>query len=278
MEGSGDGEDVVKSSLVSEEDGRGLIPLCSCGDSMTGELELEGVSGGWDNGDDGRLDWSRGNLRGGATGDGLSGPSTRVDCLDREDLERAVKVCRLLGEINGWRGALPGREGPGDGGGFMEEVGLCGLADRDEGSVDLAEEVRVMLGAFLCPRTGLVAAEAGRWPRINIVSGSSDSLGGRTTYGWFRNDLDLARTDEHAMIGFAGEVLDTLYRSVVLAGGFVQFDSDPFTGGERGGAVETNETPAHGNFDNAPYHRLGHRRRPVVMEQASHLSITDREQ
>lgn len=217
-------------------------------------------------------------MRGAATGDGLSGPSTRVDCLDREDLERAVKVCRLLGEINGWRGALPGREGPGDGGGFMEDVGLCGLAERDEGSVDLAEEVRVMLGAFLCPRAGLVAAEAGRCPQIDIVSGSSDSLGSRSTYRWFRNDLDLARTDEHAMVGFAGEVLDTLYRSVVLTGGFVQLDSDPFTGGERGGTVKTNETSAHGNFDNGPYHRLGHRRRPVAMERSKLLSIADRKQ
>ena len=34
------------------------------------------------------------------------------------------------------------------------------------------------------------------------------------------------------MVWFAGEILDTLYRSVVLAGGFVQFDSDPFAGGE----------------------------------------------
>jgi len=100
-------------------------------------------------------------LRGEAIGDGLSGPSTRVDCRDREDLESVVKVCRLLGEINGWRGALPGREGPGDGGGLMEED-LCGLADRDEGSVDLADEARVMLGAFLCPRVGLVAVDVGR--------------------------------------------------------------------------------------------------------------------
>ena len=46
MEGSGDGEDVVKSSLVSEEDGRGLTSLCSCGDSMTGELDAEEGSGG----------------------------------------------------------------------------------------------------------------------------------------------------------------------------------------------------------------------------------------
>jgi len=46
VEGSGDGEDVVKSSLVSEEDGRGLIPLCSCGESTMGELEVEGVSDG----------------------------------------------------------------------------------------------------------------------------------------------------------------------------------------------------------------------------------------
>jgi len=97
-----------------------------------------------------------------ATGVGLSGPSARVDCLDKEDLERAANICRLLGESNGWRGALPGREGPGDGGGPIEEAGLCGLADRDEGSVDLADEVRVMLGAFLCPRVGLVAVDAGR--------------------------------------------------------------------------------------------------------------------
>jgi len=57
VEGSGDGEDVVESSLVSEDDGLDLIPLCSCGESTIGELEVEGVSDGWDNGDDeGRLD------------------------------------------------------------------------------------------------------------------------------------------------------------------------------------------------------------------------------
>ena len=96
-------------------------------------------------------------MREGATGDGLSGLSARVDWRDREDLERVVKVCRLLGE-NDWRGPVPGR---GDGGGFMAEVVFNGLADHDEGSVDLADEVRVMLGAFLWPRVGLVAVNAG---------------------------------------------------------------------------------------------------------------------
>ena len=61
---------------------------------------------------------------------------------------------------------------------------------------------------------------------MNCASGG---LRDRKTYRRFGNDLDLARTDEHAMIGFAGEVLDTLYRSVVLASGFVQLDSNPFT-------------------------------------------------
>ena len=98
-------------------------------------------------------------MRGGATGDGLSGLSARVDWRDKEDLERVVRVCRLLGDINDWRGAVPGR---GDGGGFMAEVFFNGLADRDEGSVDLADEVRVMLGAFLWPRVVLVAVDAGR--------------------------------------------------------------------------------------------------------------------
>ena len=37
---------MVKSSLVSEEDGRGRIPLCSCGESTIGELEVEGASDG----------------------------------------------------------------------------------------------------------------------------------------------------------------------------------------------------------------------------------------
>ena len=207
-------------------------------------------------------------MRGATTGDGLSGPSTRVDCLDKEDLERAVKVCRLLGEINDWRGAPPGREGPGDGGGFMEGVGLYGLADRDEGSVDLADEVRVMLGAFLCPRVGLVAVEAGRWLQAGIVSDISGDLRGGRAHRWFRDDLDLTRADEYAMVGFAGEVLDTLDRSVVLAGRFAQFNADPLTRGKRGGTVETNETPTHGNIDDAPYHWLGHCRRPVVTERS----------
>jgi hypothetical protein len=46
VDGSGDGEDVVKSSLVREEDGWGLIPFCSCLDLMAGELEAEENSGG----------------------------------------------------------------------------------------------------------------------------------------------------------------------------------------------------------------------------------------
>lgn len=46
VEGSGDGEDVVRSSVVREEGGRGLIPLCSCVDSTIGELEVEEDSGG----------------------------------------------------------------------------------------------------------------------------------------------------------------------------------------------------------------------------------------
>jgi len=96
-------------------------------------------------------------LREGATGDGLSGPSARVDWRDKEDLERTVRVCRLLGDISGGRAVVPG-----DGGGFTEAVVFRGLADRDEGSVDLADEVRVMLGAFLWPRVGLVAPDVGR--------------------------------------------------------------------------------------------------------------------
>lgn len=67
----------------------------------------------------------------------------------------------MLGDINDWREVSPGREGPGDGGGFIEVV-FIGLADRDEVSVDLADEVRVILGAFLWPRVGLVAVDAGR--------------------------------------------------------------------------------------------------------------------
>jgi len=44
----------------------------------------------------------------------------------------------------------------------MTEVDFNGLADLDEGSVDLADEVRVMLGAFLWPRVGLVVVDADR--------------------------------------------------------------------------------------------------------------------
>ena len=61
-------------------------------------------------------------------------------------------------------------------------------------------------------------------------------------YRWYGNDLDLTRTEEHAMVGFAGEIFDTLDCSVVLADGFAQFDPDPFSSGERGGAIETDET------------------------------------
>ena len=50
VDGSGD---VVKSSLVREEEGRGLVPFCIGVDSI---LEAEEDSGGWANGEDGRLD------------------------------------------------------------------------------------------------------------------------------------------------------------------------------------------------------------------------------
>jgi len=69
----------------------------------------------------------------------------------------------------------------------MEKECLFGLADRDEGSVDLADEVRVMLGAFLCPRVGLVAVETGRWPQTDIVNGVSSGLKGITTYRLWRS-------------------------------------------------------------------------------------------
>jgi len=86
---------------------------------------------------------------------------------------------------------------------------------------------------------------------------------------WFGDDLDLTRTEKHAVVGFASEILDTLDCSIVFAGGFAQFDADPFARGERGGAVETNEAPTHGNLDDAPNHWLGHRRRPVVAERST---------
>jgi len=80
------------------------------------------------------------------------------------------------------------------------------------------------------------------------------------------------------MVGFASEVLDTLNRSVVLTHRSAQFDTDPFAGRERGGAVETDETSAHRNIYDATYHWLGHGRRPVVAERSklSCRSIDDR--
>lgn len=60
-------------------------------------------------------------MRWGTIGDGLSGPSIRVDEREREDLEREAKVCRLVGDIVDWRGVVAGREGHGDGGGPIEE-------------------------------------------------------------------------------------------------------------------------------------------------------------
>jgi len=86
---------------------------------------------------------------------------------------------------------------------------------------------------------------------------------------WFGNDLDLTWTKEHAVVGFASEILDTLDCSIVFAGGFAQFDADPFTRGERGGAVEANEASSHGNLNDAPNHWLGHRRWPVVAERST---------
>jgi hypothetical protein len=134
----------------------------------------------------------------------------------------------------------------------MAEVGFNGLADRDEGSVDLADEVRVMLGAFLWPRVGLVVVGcrsliADRHCKRNLWRSRS-----MIAHRWFGDDLDLTRTEKHAMVRFASEILDTLDCSVVLADGFAQFDADPFARGERGGAVETNETFAHGNSTMLP--------------------------
>ena len=62
------------------------------------------------------------------------------------------------------------------------------------------------------------------------------------------------------MFGFAGEVLDVLDSSVVLAERFAQFDADPFTLSERSDTVEADETSAYGNIDDAPYDWLGHGR------------------
>ena len=49
---------------------------------------------------------------------------------------------------------------------------------------------------------------------------------------WFGDNLDLTRTEKHAMVRFASEILDTLNCSIVFADGFAQFDADPFTRGE----------------------------------------------
>ena len=60
----------------------------------------------------------------------------------------------------------------------------------------------------------------------------SENLRSIVTHRWFGNDLDLTRTEKHAMIGFASEIFDTLDCSVVLADRFAQFDPDPFASGE----------------------------------------------
>ena len=130
--------------------------------------------------------------------------------------------------------------------------------------MDLVDEVRVMLGAFLCPRVGLFTVDAGRYQWSDIVNDISGDLKTLIAHRWLRNNLDLTRTEEHAVFGFASKVLDVLNRSIVLASWFAQFDADPFTRSERGGAVETDETSAHGDIDDAPNHRLGHRGRAVV--------------
>ena len=111
----------------------------------------------------------------------------------------------------------------------MEEAALWGLEDRDGGSMDLVDEVRVMLGAFLCPRVGLLAVDAGRYAWIDVVSNILRNQKSMIAHRWFGNDLDLTRTEEHAIFRFASEILDILNGSVVLANGFAEFDTDPFT-------------------------------------------------
>lgn len=122
-----------------------------------------------------------------------------------------------------------------------------------------------MLGAFLCPRVGLPAVDAGRYLWAEAVNDNiSSNLRSEIAHRWLRNDLDLTRTKKHAVVWFASEVLDILHGSVVLADRLAEFDTDPFTRSERGDPVETHETSAYGNIDGAPYHWLGHRRRAVV--------------
>lgn len=64
------------------------------------------------------------------------------------------------------------------------------------------------------------------------MSGSCGDLRSMIAHRWFGNDLDLTRTEKHAMIRFASEILDTLDCSIVFTDGFVQFDADPFARGE----------------------------------------------
>jgi len=65
-----------------------------------------------------------------------------------------------------------------------------------------------------CPRCRSLVA------RIGIVSKVRWDLRSMIAYRRFGNDLDLTRTEEHAMVRLASEILDTLDCSVVLADGF----------------------------------------------------------
>ena len=98
--------------------------------------------------------------------------------------------------------------------------------------MDLVDDVRVILGAFLCPRVGLFTVDEGRYPYIDIVSNTPGNQRNEIAHRWLRNDLDLTRAKEHAMLWFAGEILDILNGSVVFTDGVAQFDTNPFTGSE----------------------------------------------
>ena len=95
--------------------------------------------------------------------------------------------------------------------------------------MDLADEVRLRLGAFLCPRVGLLT---GRYWCTYTVNDISGDLRSTITHRWLRDDLNLTRTKEHAMVGFTSEVLDAADCSVILADWFTQLDTDPFTTSE----------------------------------------------
>lgn len=76
---------------------------------------------------------------------------------------------------------------------------------------------------------------------------------------WFRlgiNYLDLAWTNEHAMVWLTRKVGETLEASIILALGLIKLNTNPFARRERRGARKPHYSTPRRNFDERTHWRV----------------------